>query len=63
MSELETYLKSKEPKVSNVKARVEMELRAQKFADRFFPDDPVRNKDCADAYLNGMYDTVELIYN
>lgn len=63
MSELEKYIKSKEPKVSNIKVRAEMELRAQGVADRFFPNDPARNKDCAEAYLIGMYDTVELVFN
>ncbi|KKP52076.1 MAG: hypothetical protein UR43_C0015G0012 [candidate division TM6 bacterium GW2011_GWF2_33_332] len=63
MTEFENYIKNRSPLRSVDKVRYEMGIKAQQVADRFFPDDPEKNKVCADAYLLAMYDMVELIYN
>ena len=64
MSELEKYLKVKEPKVSNVKARFEMTTEAEKYVNKVRPDLKKKTKkEIAElSYLNGMYAIFELIF-
>jgi hypothetical protein len=40
-----------------------MTLKAQGMADKFFPDDPEKNKVCADSILIGVFETIDLVFN
>lgn len=62
MNRLKDYIAPVEPIRSVERVRHDMTEKAKSVADMFFPNDKEKNKLCAEAYLIGMYDTLDLIF-
>lgn len=62
MNELNDYIAVMEPVRGVEKVRHEIQMKAQKEADKYCPDDKELNQKLAMMYMIGMFDTIDLIY-
>lgn len=63
MNALKEYIEVAEPIRDIMKVRFEIEKKAQEYADKVCPIGTKENEQAATSYLNGMFDTLELIYH